>query len=108
MRLLLDESVPARLFRSLPKHHVSTVVREGWSGIRNGELLALASASFDVFVTVDKNLPFQQNLSTLPIAVVVLDAYSNELNVLLPLVPALEKALETLPPKAYVLVTAST
>ena len=90
MRLLLDESVPARLRRSLTDHQVSTVVREGWSGVKNGKLLALAAASFDVFITVDKNLPFQQNLDALPIAVVVLDAQSNELQFLLPLMPALE------------------
>jgi predicted nuclease of predicted toxin-antitoxin system len=62
MRLLLDESVPSRLRRSLTKHSVRTVVEAGWSGVKNGKLLALAAAEFDAFVTVDKNLPFQQNL----------------------------------------------
>lgn len=102
MRLLLDECVPARLRKALPSHHVSTVVREGWSGVKNGNLLALAASNFDVLITVDKNLPYQQNVSILPVAVVVLDAMSNELHHLLPLLPALEIALSSLLPRSYV------
>ena len=101
MRLLLDESVPSRLRRSLPGHAVRTVVEMGWSGVKNGKLLALAAADFDAFITVDKNLPYQQNLKTLPIAVIVLDAISNELYALLPLVPGLERQLSSLSPRAY-------
>jgi hypothetical protein len=48
----------------------------GWSGVKNGKLLALAADEFDAFVTVDKNMPYQQNLTTLPVAVIVLDAAS--------------------------------
>jgi predicted nuclease of predicted toxin-antitoxin system len=106
MRLLLDESVPARLYRALPDHQVSNAVREGWSGVKNGKLLALAAASFDAFVTVDKNLAFQQNLATLPIAVLVLDSVSNELHALLPLMPTLERELEKVVPRSYVVVRA--
>ena len=103
MRLLLDECVPARLRKVLPSHQVSTVVQEGWSGIKNGKLLALTAANFDAFITVDKNLPYQQDTSSLPVAVVVLDALSNELPYLLPLIPALEEALANLKPGSYVL-----
>jgi hypothetical protein len=103
MLLLLDECVPARLKRSLPSHQVSTVGHEGWSGIKNGKLLALAGGRFDAFITVDKNLPYQQNTANLPIAVIVLDALSNELPYLLPLVPALEEALLNLMPGSYLL-----
>ncbi len=74
----------------------------GWSGIKNGKLLALAATDFDAFITVDKNLPFQQNLVALPLAVVVLDTYSNELLALLPLVPRLEQVLSSLKPRGYV------
>jgi hypothetical protein len=103
MHLLLDESVPRRFRHALPSHDVRTVVEMGWSGIKNGELLALAAANrFDAFVTVDKRLPYQQNLATLPIAVVVLDAISNELSSLLPLVPALDQALATLTPRTCI------
>jgi predicted nuclease of predicted toxin-antitoxin system len=105
MRLLLDECVPARLRRSLPSHVVSTVVVEGWSGIKNGELLALAAQSFDAFITVDKNLPYQQHTATLPIAVLVLDTVSNELPYLLPLVPALERELGKLIQGSYTLIS---
>jgi hypothetical protein len=77
----------------------------GWSGVKNGKLLALAADEFDAFVTVDKNLPYQQNLTTLPVAVVVLDAVSNELPALLPLLPSLEQALLELKPRTYLLVT---
>jgi len=105
MRLLLDESIPVKLRRSLPNHDVRTVVETGWSGVKNGELLAFAANEFDAFVTVDKNLPYQQNLTTLPVAVVVLDAVSNELAALLPLLPSLEESLLTLKPRTYLLVT---
>jgi Domain of unknown function (DUF5615) len=96
MRLLLDESVPKRLRRHLPTHDVKSVVEMGWSGIKNGALLLLAAQEFDAFVTVDRNLPYQQNMATLPVAVVVLRAKSNELSHLVPLVPKLEVALADL------------
>jgi hypothetical protein len=96
--------VPARLRKALPQHEVSTVVREGWSGVKNGKLLALAAAQFDALVTVDENLTYQQNASNLAVAVLVLDTFSNELPNLLPLMPALEAALLRLEPCSFVLV----
>lgn len=102
MRLLLDESVPARLRRYLPLHAVKTVVEMGWGGVKNGALIALAAGEFDVFLTVDKNLPYQQNLTNLPLAVIVLDAHSNELAALLPLLSELEQALGNLQPRTCV------
>jgi len=106
MRLLLDESVPRRLRRALPTHTVRTAVEMGWSGVKNGDLLSRAAGQFDAFITVDQNLPYQQNIDTLPIAVVVLIAHSNELPVLLRLLPRLEEALESLPPRTLVHVSA--
>ena len=106
MRLLLDESVPARLGRSLVSHEVRTVGEMGWSGTKNGKLLVLAAADFDAFVTVDKNLPHQQNLASLPVAVVLLDAHTVELKALLPLIPALERVLSSLVPRTFVRVAA--
>jgi len=102
MRLLLDESVPRRLRGALPTHSVKTAVEMGWGGVKNGALLILAAAEFDAFITVDRNLPFQQNIAALPIAVVVLIAHSNELQALMPLVPRLEEALATLQPRTLV------
>jgi hypothetical protein len=66
----------------------------GWSTIKNGELLVLASASFEIFITVDQNLPYQQNLSELPIAIIVLEARTNRLADLVSLVPGLLAAIE--------------
>jgi predicted nuclease of predicted toxin-antitoxin system len=71
MRVFLDECVDWRLSRDLVGHEVTTARRMGWASIENGELLALASQEFDVFVTVDRNLAFQQNLGALTIAVIV-------------------------------------
>ena len=106
MRLLLDESVPRRFRQALPAHTVKTAVEMGWGGRKNGALLALAAAEFEAFITVDQNLPYQQNIATLPIAVVVLVAPSNELQALLPLVPCLEEALATLQPRSLVKIRA--
>ena len=81
MKILLDECVDWRLSRDLQEHEVKTArqmgwatVKMGWATVKNGELLALASETFDVFVTVDRKLPSQQNLNALAIAVVVLRA----------------------------------
>ena len=74
----------------------------GWGGVTNGEVLRLAALDFDAFITVDKNLRYQQNLSMLPIAVVVRHARSNEFQVLMPLLPKLEEALASLKPRSLV------
>lgn len=70
----------------------------GWATIKNGELLALAAQSFDVFVTVDRNLSFQQNVGKLPIAVIVLAARTNRLTDLIPCVPELLTAIASVKP----------
>lgn len=107
MRLLLDECVPARLRQFLEEdHEVSTVVQEGWGGVKNGAMLALAAHRFDALVTVDKNLPYQQNARSLPLAIVVLDSPSNALWALVQLLPDLEYELERLVPRSYVVVKA--
>jgi predicted nuclease of predicted toxin-antitoxin system len=71
MRILIDECLDWRLCRYLPDHACSTVQQMGWSGESNGTLLSLAEAYFEVFVTGDRNLSFQQNLSGRKIAVIV-------------------------------------
>jgi predicted nuclease of predicted toxin-antitoxin system len=99
MRVLLDECVPKALGRSLSGHVVRTVTQEGWSGKKNGELLALASAAgFEVLLTVDQGIPHQQNLRTASVAVVVMIAISNDIDDLLPLVPSMLRALATVQP----------
>ena len=86
--------------------YVKTVVEMGWGGIKNGALLALVAKEFDAFLTVDKNLPYQQNMADLPLAVIVLEASSNELGALLPLVHNLEQALGRLQPCTFIRVVA--
>lgn len=98
MRVLLDECLPRGLKRVLAGHDVRTVPEMGWAGTRNGELLRLAEADFDVFVTIDQNLPFQQELRDLGLAVVMLAARSNRLRDLEPLVPALALMLDSIEP----------
>jgi len=106
MRLLLDESVPRRLRRAPAAHTVKTVVEMGWGGMKNGALLARAAIEFEAFITVDQNLPYQQNHTTLPIAVIVLVASSNKLQALLPLVTRLEETLAELQPRSFVQIRA--
>ena len=100
MRILLDEDLPRRLAAMLVGHEVSTVQRSGWTGIKNGKLLGLAAAQFDVFLTMDGNLEFQQNLATLPVAVLVVEAASNRMEHLVPVVPSILKELDHIPPKS--------
>jgi uncharacterized protein DUF5615 len=89
LRVLLDECVDVRLAASLATVEVRTVADQGWLGISNGQLLALAAAEFDVFVTVDRNLPFQQHLPKFDIAVILLRAKTNRIADLIALVPEL-------------------
>ena len=98
MKVLLDECVDWRLARDIVGHDVKTARQMGWTTIRNGELLVLASGQFEVFVTVDRNLSFQQNLVSYPIAVIVLRAKTNRLLDLKPLVPRLVAAIKSARP----------
>jgi len=102
MRILLDESLPAELALELPGHEIRTVREEGWSGLKNGDLLARSVPRFDVFVTADQNLRYQPNLNTLPIADIVLAAKSNRIEDLRPLVPELLASLAVLAPRTLV------
>ena len=98
MRLLLDECLPKQLKRHFAGHQAVTVPEAGLAGVKNGALLRQASERFDAFVTVDVNLRFQQNLSSISLRIVVLRAISNDMSDLLPLMPAVLEALSTLPP----------
>lgn len=96
MRILLDENLDWRLARSRPGHEAVSVQRNGWAGIKNGELLARAGQEFDVFETMDGNIVFQQNYGRLRIAIVTLRAPSNRLRDTAPLMPRLLALLPTL------------
>jgi len=93
VRVLLDECLPRRLKRELVGHDARTVPEMGWASKRNGELLAMAAAEFDVFLTVDRNLSYQQDVSTFNIAVVVVVARSNSIDGLRPLASRILEAL---------------
>lgn len=88
----------------MTNHEVATVAQAGWSGKKNGELLRLAATRFDVFITADQNLQYQQNLAALPIAVVVLKAVRSDLETLGPLVPRVLSALEDLPARTLLVI----
>ena len=100
MRILLDESVPGRLASLLTGHSAITVQRRGWASIKNGKLLALAAGEFDVLLTADKGMEYQQNLTTLPVSILIVLARSNRLQDLATAVPAILSALAELPPNA--------
>ena len=100
MKVLLDECVDWRLSRDIVGHEVRTARQMRWSAVKNGELLAMAAKEFDVFVTVDRNLSFQQNLPAFAVAVVVLRALSNRLADLRLLVPELLASLGNARPGA--------
>ena len=86
MRVLLDESLPRKLKGELTGFEVRTVPEVGLSGVKNGALLRAITGRFDVFVTPDKNLEYQQNLPRFTVAVVVLDTKRTDLKTLPPLV----------------------
>jgi hypothetical protein len=96
--VLLDECVDRRLAREITGHEVHTVPQMGWAGKRNGELLTLAAANFDAFITVDRNLPIQHDISQYDLSLIVLVARSNRLADLLPLVPQVLAKLSTISP----------
>ncbi len=99
MRILIDECLNWRLGRALTGHYATSVQRMGWSGIKNGQLLALAEQNqFDVFLTGDRNLAFQQNTTQFRIAVVVLEAGGIQLQHTLPLMTKVVALLPTLQP----------
>jgi predicted nuclease of predicted toxin-antitoxin system len=93
VNILLDECVPARFGRLLVEHSVITVPRRGWAGIKNGDLLALAEKEFDAFITVDRKISTQQDLTKFKIAVLLLGARTNRLEDIRPLVSQLLKAV---------------
>lgn len=84
MRVLLDHCVPRRFKRLLTGHDVSTTFEIGWASFTNGNLLSKARESFDIFITVDQNIQFQQNLLTLPLPVIIIAAPDNRFESIAP------------------------
>ncbi|MGH3088938.1 MAG: DUF5615 family PIN-like protein [Rubrobacteraceae bacterium] len=94
MRLLLDEKKDRRIKRFFgDEYEILTVRERGWSGKENGELISLAQREFDALVTMDQGIPHQQNLEGITLAILLLEAPSNRLADLAPLVPEAKEAL---------------
>ena len=92
-RIILDENLPHPLRSELGEYEVFTVQYQGWSGIKNGELLKLIEGSFDVFLTADKNLRYQQNLAGRRVAIIELPF--TRLKSLLPLLPQIRATINS-------------
>jgi hypothetical protein len=93
VKILLDECLDRRLAKDLTGFDVKTVPQMNWAGVKNGRLMSLAEAEFDVFITVDRNLSFQQNIPKFDIAVLVIRSKSNRLADLQTFVPKILEAL---------------
>ena len=98
MRVLIDENLPRKLAGYLQDYDCRTVTECGWAGRKNGELLSLAEPLFDVLLTLDKSVPYQQDLSMGRIAILIVRARSNRIQDLLPLIPDCLAALERIRP----------
>jgi hypothetical protein len=98
VRVLLDEHLPVDLAPGLHGHDVDTVVGRGWAGVKNGELLQRMRGEYDAFVTMDRGIEFQQNISALPFGVILVRAASNRLMHLRPLIPSILDAIAATAP----------
>ena len=106
MRILIDESLPRYLKRMLPEHEAQTVPERGWAGVQNGELLQLAEDEFEIFLTADKNLRYQQNLKDRRLAIV--EFPSNKLSVVKSLQAELDELLTQSTTGSYLILTLKT
>ena len=96
MRVLLDECLPKKLKYEFTDHEVKTVPEMGWAGKKNGELIRMAQDQFDVFITADQNIQYQQNLKVSEIAVIFLVAIDNRFETLKLLIPQVEESLSSI------------
>lgn len=99
MKILFDECVPWPLHRFLLDHECTNVQARGWGGIRNGELLQKAENEFDLFVTTDQNIRYQQNLANRRIA--ILELSTNDFRRLQAASVLIEEALRTIKPSEF-------
>ncbi|MEK7760983.1 MAG: DUF5615 family PIN-like protein [Nitrospirota bacterium] len=99
MKILLDESVPHVVQTRLSHLAIRTVQDMGWTGTKNGELLRRAEAEFDVFVTADQQLRYQQNLSCRKLSIIVLP--TNQVRIVVTLLPAIEEGVRRAQPGVF-------
>ncbi|MEO8649614.1 MAG: hypothetical protein ABI539_10655 [Acidobacteriota bacterium] len=100
MKTIIDECVPSIVKHGLPERGIVSVQDIGWSGIKNGQLLKLVAADFDVFITSDKNLRHQQNLSALDLAIILLP--SNQVPVVRDVLPQIDAAVSSIKPQTFI------
>jgi hypothetical protein len=98
VRVLPDECVPRKLRGELLGHDVRTVAEMGWSGIKNGPLLLRAAQKFDIFLTVEQGIEYQQNPVELALAIIVMLATSNDIDDLRPVMPRVRETLGSASP----------
>ena len=91
--IILDENIPRKLKREISGYTVATVQENGWGGVKNGKLISLIDGVYDVFITADKNLRYQQNLSGRKISIIELPF--NDSDLLLPIVPKIIEAIQS-------------
>jgi predicted nuclease of predicted toxin-antitoxin system len=96
MKVLLDECLPKKLKHEIEADFVQTVPEAGWASKKNGELLRLAEANFDVLLTSDQNIGHQQNLKNFDLAFIVLVALTNDIADLKPLMTIVNEVLKTI------------
>jgi predicted nuclease of predicted toxin-antitoxin system len=95
MKILLDECITKKLKPFLIDNEVFTVVEMGWSGLKNGELLAKCSENnFDILLTIDKNITNQQSIKKFNVAVVVLNCSNSKIESITPFIPKFNKIIE--------------
>jgi len=104
-RVLFDEDIPRQLRRDLPEFEIVTVQEQGWSSVRNGELLRRASESFDVLLTADRRLQKQQNIAKFSIGVVVAATFDTRLPALRAVLPKLRSAITEVASGQVIVVT---
>ena len=100
MKIILDENIPKYLKFMLSQYDVSTVQEQGWSGISNGDLISRIEGSFDIFITADKNLKYQQNLINQKIAIIQL--YTNRLPLLKSMESRIIQEIQYIKPGQYI------
>lgn len=105
MKVLLDECVTRYLKRDFAGHEVLTIDEAGFKGFKNGRLLQAASGQYDVLVTVDQNLQYQQNLNTFALAIVVLKAKRSTYPMLKLLMPQVLEVLEKIKPGEMLIIS---
>ena len=104
-RVLFDEDLPRKLRRDLVEFEIRTVQEQGWSSVQNGELLRRASELFDVFVTADQNLQYQQNIARFDIGIVVIASADTRLPRLRSAILKIRTAIVNVQPRTLVIVS---